>query len=114
MAARSGTSVMLLLIDLVDGQNRPPARQLLSAVMADLREVIRRSLRRSDTFAKYSANQYIIMLQTDSLDKARIATDRILSGWKDSATRLNTKLSRVGPDESIYFSEKADGEDLLI
>ena len=114
MAARSGSSVMLLLINLVDSQNRAPSRQLLPAVMAELREVIRHSLRRSDTFAKYSANQYIIMLQTDSLEKARIATDRILAGWKDPFTRLATKLSRVGPDESIYFSEKTEGEDLLL
>ena len=106
MAARSGGTVMLLLLDLVDSQNRTPARQSLAVVMAELRERVRVSLRRSDTFAKYSANQYIIMLQTDSPEKAQIATLRILNAWKKNAygTKLVTKLSPVGPDESVYFS----------
>ena len=91
-AERSQSSIILLLLTLTDQRNRVPIRQPLVAAMADLKQIIWSSLRKSDTFAQYSKSQYILMLPTDSLDKAQIVVQRIEEKFAPFALQYDVRL----------------------
>lgn len=75
---RSGQSVFLMLCTLTDSKGRPmEACDRLSEMSGKLQETIRISLRRSDSFAKYSPSQFLVMLVGTNEENCQIVIDRI-------------------------------------
>lgn len=76
---RSGTSVVIVLLSLVQPgtDDETPAKALSSAMSYIKSQVMGGLLRKSDTFARYSKSQYIIMLSVDKAASAQLVTDRI-------------------------------------
>lgn len=76
-ADRDNRAIVLLLITVQDPKGGIPENPILQNAMLELREILKNSLRKGDTFAQYSKAQYILMLATHSLEKAQIVIDRI-------------------------------------
>lgn len=77
MAKRSGEPIHVALISVVGEGGNPVAWNSLKRVMANLREVILRSLRRGDTAARCSASQYVVLLPQATYENSRMVCDRI-------------------------------------
>lgn len=90
-ADRSKQKLVLLLLTLQDTRRHTPAPQLLLETMTDLRIAVQISLRRSDTLARYSKNQYIVMLPLDSVDNLTAIEARIKAAF--SAAVPETRLA---------------------
>lgn len=75
---RSGTRIIIVLLTLQKiGGGQPPAKYL-SAAMNQIKSLILRGLlRRSDTVARYSKSQFIIMLSIDQTGGTKAVIDRI-------------------------------------
>ena len=75
---RSGQSVFLMLCTLTDSKGRPmEACDKLGEMSGKLHEAIRISLRRSDSFTKYSSSQFLVMLVGTNEENCQIVIDRI-------------------------------------
>lgn len=57
-----------------------------------LRDVIKKSLRSGDVYARYSATQYVIMLPTCNYEGGLIALERIEDKFYDQAEKYHAKL----------------------
>ena len=78
VVARSGGHVVLLLLTIDDGSGAKPSTRLLSSAMNQVKNAILGGLlRKSDTFTRYSLNQYLIMLTTDKPTGAATVEERI-------------------------------------
>ena len=79
---RSGQSVFLVLCTLIDSKGRPMENsEKLGEMSGKLHEAIRISLRRSDSFTKYSHSQFLIMLVGTNEENCQIAIDRIIGNF---------------------------------
>ena len=79
---RNGQSVFLVLCTLTDGKGRPMENsERLGEMSGKLHEAIRISLRRSDSFTKYSPSQFLLMLVGTNEENCQIAIDRILRNF---------------------------------
>ncbi len=79
---RSGQSVFLVLCTLTDGKGRPMENsEKLGEMSGKLHEAIRISLRRSDSFTKYSHSQFLIMLVGTNEENCQIAINRIVGNF---------------------------------
>ena len=75
---RNGQSVFLVLCTLIDSKGRPmEVCDKLGEMSGKLHEAIRISLRRSDSFTKYSPSQYLIMLVGTNEENCQIVIDRV-------------------------------------
>lgn len=88
---RNGLSFYLCLFTL-DSVNKEDKKSL-SAAMHRLEEVIGNSLRSGDIYARYSVNQYIVLIPSDSYEKSVIVGDRILRNFANSRPRLLARVS---------------------
>ncbi len=96
-ADREKRSIVLLLITILDPKGNIPDNPILKNAMFELREVLKKSLRKGDTFAQYSKAQFILMLATESIEKSEIVIKRIQSNYdiylKHNKLQLITKVS---------------------
>ncbi|MGN0399722.1 MAG: BTAD domain-containing putative transcriptional regulator [Blautia sp.] len=75
---RNGQSVYLMLVSITDGNGHPMEnKNRLSALSEELYYTIMHSLRRGDSFTKYSPSQFLILLVGTSKENCRIIFDRI-------------------------------------
>ncbi len=75
---RSGGSVVIVLMTLLGEGGNAPQAKALSAAMNQLKTgLLSGWLRKSDTVARYSKSQYIIMLSVDKVEGAGIVIERI-------------------------------------
>lgn len=69
--------------------------------MDKLGDAIQGSLRRGDVVAKYSVSQYILLLPAPSVEKGRVALDRIVSQFTERYPRcpllLRGSIREVDP-----------------
>jgi DNA-binding SARP family transcriptional activator len=100
-ADRQKRSIVLLLITITDYKGNIPENPILQNAMVELRDVLKKSLRKGDTFAQYSKAQYILMLATESIEKSKIVVERIEKNYefyiKQNKLRLISKLSLQDP-----------------
>lgn len=76
---RSGQKVIVMLLTLCELENIEDLAKTLNEAMGWVKHaLISDLLRKSDTVARYSNNQYVIMLSVDSLQGAERASERIL------------------------------------
>lgn len=75
---RSGQSIFLMLCTLVDTKGHPmKASDKLEEMAAELHIVLRNTLRKSDSFTKYSQSQFLVMLVGTNEENCQIVIDRI-------------------------------------
>ena len=102
-AQRSGDSVVLLLINVQDHKGRMPIVPQLNPAMDQLYHVISSCLRRSDVFCRYTKNQYVVLLPTNTMDNAQLVVERMKKGFAEYAGRLQLacRLSALENTEEI-------------
>lgn len=96
---RAGRRVAVVLLSLVpEGEEMPPPRTV-STLMNQIRALaLSGLLRRSDTVARFSRSQYIIMLSVESREGADIAEERIRRECESLLAQAGMKL-RFSPVE---------------
>ena len=80
-ATRNSEDVILLLVTLVPLE---APKQEMIRVMLSVKELIKNMLRKGDVFARYSRNQYVLMLSVKSTDDYKIVRDRLLTRYEKS------------------------------
>ncbi|MCL2638249.1 MAG: hypothetical protein FWD48_07740 [Oscillospiraceae bacterium] len=85
-AQRSGQKVQICLITVKDatGDESPSAK--IIDEMKRLHDCVSNSLRKSDTFARYSLLQYVLMLSSACDDTAKMVVNRIANCYKSKST----------------------------
>lgn len=80
---RSGQSVYMMLLTLVDYEGKKIANQAkLENRSKLLQEAISETLRQGDTYCKYSASQYLVLLVGTSKESCKIVFRRVLNKLK--------------------------------
>ena len=75
---RSGQSIFLMLCTLVDSKGHPMnASDKLEEMATELHVTLRKTLRKSDSFTKYSQSQFLVMLVGTNEENCQIVIDRI-------------------------------------
>ncbi len=83
-AARSGQSVFLGLLTLMDSQENEPDLKQRAKIMEFLHEMIKTSLRKGDVYSRFSSTQYVLMLPTLTLENCEMVVDRIIRRYKQA------------------------------
>ena len=79
---RSGQSVFLLVCTLTDSQGHPLENsKKLDEMSEGLFYAIKSSLRRTDSFTKYNASQYLVLLMGTNEENCQIVIDRIMRSY---------------------------------
>lgn len=79
---RNGQSVFLMICSLTDGKGNPlESREKLEVMASDLHLAIKRSLRRGDSFTKYSPSQFLILLVGTNQENCEVIFRRILDNF---------------------------------
>lgn len=92
--ARSGISVFICLITINRKKGDSDGSSgLIAKAMDRMQTVITESLRSSDVFARYSANQFIIMLPTACYENSLMIGERLLRNFSSSRPRINADVS---------------------
>jgi DNA-binding SARP family transcriptional activator len=98
---RSGQSVYMMLLTLVDYEGKKIANQAkLEARSKLLQEAISETLRQGDTYCKYSASQFLVLLVGTSKESCKIVYRRVLNKLKILA----------GPRTELEYSVVSLGE----
>lgn len=80
-ATRNSEDVILLLVTLVPLE---VPKQEMIRVMLSVKELIKNMLRKGDVFARYSRNQYVLMLSVKHTDDYKVVRDRLLTRYEKS------------------------------
>ena len=80
-ATRNSEDVILLLVTLVPLE---APKQEMIRVMLSVKELIKNMLRKGDVFARYSRNQYVLMLSVKNTEDYKVVRDRLLSRYEKS------------------------------
>ncbi len=98
-AERNSQVLVLALFTLAPAKNTDFTQYDMVHAMAEFKVVAMNSLRKADAFARYSRNQYIMMLSVNSLEDGRLVRDRIRDGFAHAmASRkvsLDAKLAEI-------------------
>lgn len=97
---RSGQSIFLLLCTLIDTKGHPmTASDKLEEMAGELHVVLRNTLRKSDSFTKYSQAQFLVMLVGTNEENCQIVIDRIekrfTEGHKSWAHHIDYSVSSL-------------------
>lgn len=90
-AERTNQRLILLLLTLQDTKRHVPNAQTLLRSMADLRIAVQATLRRNDTFARYSKHQYILLLPLENPHHIATVEERIRNNF--AATPSGEKVT---------------------
>lgn len=80
-ATRNSEDVILLLVTLVPLE--APKQEMIRGMLS-VKELIKNMLRKGDVFARYSRNQYVLMLSVKNTDDYKIVRDRLLTRYEKS------------------------------
>lgn len=86
---RTGDSIYLCILTISDVSGKMPKSSIMAKAMMALGEAITSSLRRGDTYTRYSVSQYMILLPTASYENGEIVLKRICSNFKRKYSRKN-------------------------
>ncbi len=100
---RTGSSVHILLFTITNQNNDVPDINLCNNAMQALKEAIFNSLRRGDSFARYSSTQYVVMLPDITHENSIKVAERIYKRFRKVYTNkkilLHYKLQPLDPIE---------------
>lgn len=91
-ASRNGLSIYLCLITMNTLKNTAD-NTLLASAMGRMADTIGQSLRVGDVYARYSVNQYIIMLSAANYENCNMIGNRIINSFNNSRPKLNVGVS---------------------
>lgn len=109
---RNGQSVFLMVCSLTDGKGRPlESREKLEVLSENLHLAIKGSLRRGDSFTKYSPSQFLILLVGTNQENCDLIFRRILDkfsskhkSWKQNLEYYVSSVADVENDNSrLHF-----------
>lgn len=109
---RNGQSVFLMICSLTDGKGNPlESREKLEVMASDLHLAIKRSLRRGDSFTKYSPSQFLILLVGTNQENCEVIFRRILDNfsarhrsWKQNLEYYASSVADVENENSrLHF-----------
>lgn len=110
IASRNGQTVFVALLTLTNLENGQPAVKSLAKAMDVLLECIQAGLRRSDVVSRFSASQYVLMLQTLTFENSQMVIERICRNfrreYRGRDIRLHTALQPLTPAE--YAAQPGD------
>lgn len=114
MLERNGQSAYLMLCSITDGKGHPMEKPEKLAVMAEeLQNSIQHSLRRGDSFTKYSSSQYLILLTGTNKENCEMIFDRLRKyfsrehkSWGKNLEYFVSSIADVeNPDSPIQFQK---------
>ena len=88
-AARDDEAVILLLVTLLPQQ--APKHEMIR-VMLGVKELIKNMLRKGDVFARYSRNQYVLMLSVKQTEDYQVIEDRLMREYQASSMGRSLKM----------------------
>ncbi len=91
-AERNDQALVLALFTLSPGDGVEPTQHDMARAMAEFRVVAMNTLRRSDAFARYSRNQYVMLLTVQSLDNGCVVRDRIKESYFNATNQQKTDI----------------------
>ncbi|MFV0412375.1 MAG: BTAD domain-containing putative transcriptional regulator [Oscillospiraceae bacterium] len=98
-AERSSQVLVLALFTLAQAKTSPTANYDLARIMAEFKVVAMNNLRKADAIARYSKNQYVMLLTVNSLEDGRLVRDRIresfAQGMAAPKVLVDIKLTEV-------------------
>ena len=89
---RSGASNYIMLCTVTDQNEEIPEQEYLVNAMGKLQDVISQALRKGDLFARFSASQFVIMLQNLNYENGMMVGNRIMSAYKKHSISRHAKL----------------------
>ena len=92
-ARRSGRVVQLAMITVLDQNGFQLDAKRGAAALEQLKETIIRCLRSGDTFTRFSALQYLVMLPTASYENGVKVMQRVVEAYQKTIIGLNTTAS---------------------
>ena len=98
--SRGGIQVQLSLITLFPAAGHPPDDGRQKKIMLRMKEIIAASLRKGDIFSRYSATQYILLLQFTSAENGVFPLNRIQRNYQKDLPKsgylLQCKILPIG------------------
>lgn len=85
-------AIQLAMIVLNDREGNPLEPKRCAEAMGDLHDFIQRILRSGDVFARYSRDQFLIMLPSSSHENAAAALERVLDGYRTTLCGRTTQV----------------------
>lgn len=92
---RLGISVFMALVSIVDS-NQTNETAFAKSKMDDLEKFLVNSLRKGDVIARWSSNQYVLMLPGLAFEQGERVMERIKNGF-NRANRLITMITEIQP-----------------
>lgn len=89
---RSGQAIQLAMTVLYDQKGEPLPPQRCTEPMDVLHDAIYRALRTGDIFARYSRDQYLIMLPSSSYENAAMALERVIASFQRTLSGMTTQV----------------------
>ena len=90
---RTGDSIYLCLLTISDIGGSLPKSSIMAKAMLELGHAITSSLRRGDTYTRYSVSQYMMLLPTASYENGEIVLKRICSNFRKRYSRKNLMVN---------------------
>jgi len=90
---RTGDSIYLCLLTISDIGGGLPKSSIMAKAMLELGHAITSSLRRGDTYTRYSVSQYMMLLPTASYENGEIVLKRICANFRKRYSRKNLTVS---------------------
>ena len=110
--ARNGVSIYIMLITIKQRSKEEPDSAKIAAGVETMERVISTSLRSSDIFARYSRNQYIIMLPAACYENSLAVGERILTKFDREKPKLSLNVSySVRYLEPMLFEQNGDASE---
>jgi len=104
---RSGIAVHMVLITVKDRKGGTFTEKKREKIMENMKEVLHASLRRGDSAARCSAQQYVVMLPRANFENSQMVCERILRAYYQRYSRADAELHYdvfpLQPDEKENF-----------
>lgn len=114
---RTGAPAFLCLLTMVTSNIHLANRPVLIRSMTDLGEAISHSMHRGDVYCRYSAGQYLLLLQTDSYENCETAIRSVVQNFHTSGApkdlRIAYSIRPVLPDSSVTDNLQAVTESII-
>jgi len=104
---RSGIAVHMVLLSIKEKKGIQLTEKKREKIIENLKEVLHASLRRGDSAARCSAQQYVIMLPQANFENSQMVCERILRTYYQTYSRADAELRYevfpLKPDEKENF-----------
>lgn len=100
----STTSIIFIDLDNFKNLNDTFGHQAGDDALIKISDIIRSSLRKSDTAARFGGDEFMILIQSDSIDEANVVAQKILDKIKYFQQELKQTTVKLGASIGIGYS----------